>query len=200
MYAAGSGRCLLPSLIFRSVASAIKLGHDRILCCVCRNGLASLGFPAAVGSARTTPILIWKFAALFIFLFTLAAGVWNAPFKNFNSKVAAIPMMYIVLFAFIGCSIWTVVFSTSNARIYPIIYFRWLRPYYRLFNSDKWWIAVHNVLIYIGFTTVLSFRPRLPARRFHGSENPRWKACSAPSIFIPSRCPSSSPATSGPGS
>jgi len=101
--------------------------------------------------------LIWKLAALFIFLFTLAAAVWNAPFKNFNSKVAAIPMMYIVLFAFIGCSIWTVVFSTSNARIYPIYTYGGFGQYLRLYNSDKWWIAVHNVLIYIGFTTVLAF-------------------------------------------
>jgi len=101
--------------------------------------------------------LIWKMAAVFIFLFTLAAGVWNAPFKNFNSKIAAIPMMFIVLFAFIGCSIWTVVFSTSNAKIYPIYTFGGFGQYLRLYNSDKWWIAVHNVLIYIGFGTVFAF-------------------------------------------
>ncbi len=100
---------------------------------------------------------IWKFEALFVFLFTLAATVWNAPFKNFNSKIAAIPMMYIVLFAFIGCSIWTVVFSTSNARIYPTYTYGGFGQYVRLWKSDKWWIAVHNVLIYIGFTTVLAF-------------------------------------------
>ena len=100
---------------------------------------------------------IWKFAAIFIFMFTLAAGVWNAPFKNFHSKIAAIPMMYIVLFAFIGCSIWTVVFSTSNARIFPTYTYAGFGQYLRLWNSDKWWIAVHNVLIYIGFSTVLAF-------------------------------------------
>jgi len=100
---------------------------------------------------------IWKIATLFIFLFTLAAGVWNAPFKNFNSKIAAIPMMYIVLFAFIGCSIWTVVFSTSNARIYPIYTYGGFGQYLRLWNSDKWWIAVQNVCIYIGLFTSLSF-------------------------------------------
>ncbi len=101
--------------------------------------------------------LIWKLTALFIFLFTLAAAVWNAPFKNFNSKIAAIPMMYIVLFAFIGCSIWTVVFSTSNAKIYPVYTYGGFGQYLRLWNSDKWWIAVDNVLIYIGFTTVFAF-------------------------------------------
>ncbi len=101
--------------------------------------------------------LVWKLASLFIFLFTFAAGVWNAPFKNFNSKIAAIPMMYIVLFAFIGCSIWTMVFSTSNAKIYPVYVYSGFSQYTRLFNSDKWSIAVHNVLIYIVLSTFLAF-------------------------------------------
>jgi glucose/mannose transport system permease protein len=101
--------------------------------------------------------LIWKITALFIILFTLAAAVWNAPFKNFHSKIAAIPMMYIVLFAFIGCSIWTVVFSTSNAKIYPTYTYAGFGQYLRLWNSDKWWIAVQNVLIYIGLSTFFAF-------------------------------------------
>jgi glucose/mannose transport system permease protein len=101
--------------------------------------------------------LIWKITALFVILFTFAAGVWNAPFKNFHSKVAAIPMMYIVLFAFIGCSIWTMVFSTSNAKIYPVYVYSGFSQYVRLWNSDKWQIAVHNVLIYIGLSTVFAF-------------------------------------------
>ena len=101
--------------------------------------------------------LIWKIATLFVFLFTLAATVWNAPFKDFHSKIAAIPMMYIVLFAFIGCSIWTVIFSTSNAKVFPIYTYSGFSQYTRLYNSDKWWISVHNVLIYIGFNTVLAF-------------------------------------------
>ncbi len=101
--------------------------------------------------------LIWKLTTLFVFLFTFGAAVWNAPFKNFNSKIAAIPMMYIVLFAFIGCSIWTVVYSTSNAKIYPLYTYSGFSQYTRLFNSDKWNIAVHNVLIYIACYVVLSF-------------------------------------------
>ena len=98
--------------------------------------------------------LIWKLAALFIFLFTLGAAVWNAPFKNFNAKIAAIPMMYIVLFAFIGCSLWTILYSTSDARIYPLYTYVGFKQYYRLFASEKWHIAVSNVLIYISLGTV----------------------------------------------
>ncbi len=96
---------------------------------------------------------IWKVTALFSFLFTIAAGVWNAPFKNFAAKTAAIPMMYIVLFAFIGCSLWTVLYSTSDARIYPLYTYVGLKQYYRLFGAEIWHIAVKNVLIYIALST-----------------------------------------------
>ncbi len=97
---------------------------------------------------------VWKLTALFIFLFTLGAAVWNAPFKNFAAKTAAIPMMYIVLFAFIGCSMWTVLYSTSDARIYPLYTYVGLKQYYRLFGAEIWHIAVKNVLIYIALSTV----------------------------------------------
>ena len=98
--------------------------------------------------------LIWKLAALFIFLFTVSAAVWNAPFKNFAAKTAAIPMMYIVLFAFIGCSLWTVLYSTSGARIYPLYTYVGFSQYIRLFGAEKWHIAVANVLIYITLGTI----------------------------------------------
>ena len=98
--------------------------------------------------------IIWKLAALFIFFFTVAATVWNAPFKNFNAKIAAIPMMYIVLFAFIGCSLWTVLYSTSGARIYPLYTYVGLSQYYRLFGAEIWHIAVKNVIIYIALGTI----------------------------------------------
>ncbi len=98
--------------------------------------------------------LIWELTALFIFFFTIGAAVWNAPFKNFAAKTAAIPMMYIVLFAFIGCSMWTILYSTSDARIYPLYTFVGLKQYYRLFGAEIWHIAVKNVLIYIFLDTI----------------------------------------------
>ena len=98
--------------------------------------------------------LIWELTALFIFFFTIGAAVWNAPFKNFAAKTAAIPMMYIVLFAFIGCSMWTILYSTSDARIYPLYTYVGLKQYYRLFGAEIWHIAVKNVLIYIFLDTI----------------------------------------------
>jgi glucose/mannose transport system permease protein len=155
MYAAGLVVvCAVIDIPFRRLSYQLAM---IALYVVCAATAFIAWFSDGSGISQDNADLVWKLAALFIFLFTLAAAVWNAPFKNFNSKVAAIPMMYIVLFAFVGCSIWTVVFSTSNARIYPTYTYGGFGQYLRLYNSDKWWIAVHNVLIYIGFTTVLAF-------------------------------------------
>ena len=99
----------------------------------------------------------WKLASVGLIGLILGAGVWNAPYKNFHSKIAAIPMMFIVMFAFIGCSIWTIIYSTSDARIYPLYTYVGLKQYYRLFNADIWTIAWHNALIYLVLGTTFSF-------------------------------------------
>ena len=99
----------------------------------------------------------WKLASVGLIGLILGAGVWNAHYKNFHSKIAAIPMMFIVMFAFIGCSIWTIIYSTSDAKIYPVYTYVGLKQYYRLFNADIWTIAWHNALIYLVLGTAFSF-------------------------------------------
>ena len=99
----------------------------------------------------------WKLASVGLMGLIIGAGIWNAPYKNFHSKIAAIPMMFIVMFAFVGCSIWTIIYSTSDARIYPIYSYVGLKQYYRLFNADIWTIAWHNALIYLILGTAFSF-------------------------------------------
>jgi len=146
--------CAVIDIPFKRLSYQLAMIAFVVLC-----GLAAFAAWLSGGNliSATAAETIWKIGAVFVVFFSLAAGVWNAPFKNFNSKIAAIPMMYIVLFAFIGCSIWTVVFSTSNAKIYPIYTYGGFGQYVRLWNSDKWWIAVENVCIYISFSTVLAF-------------------------------------------
>jgi glucose/mannose transport system permease protein len=100
---------------------------------------------------------VWKFASLGIIGALLALGVWNAPYKNFHSKIASIPMMYIVLFAFIGCCMWTVAYSFTDARIYPVFKYVGLKQYYRLFTVDIWQIAYVNALIYLFLGTISMF-------------------------------------------
>jgi glucose/mannose transport system permease protein len=101
--------------------------------------------------------LVWKLVSLGLIGFLLAAAVWNAPYRNISSKLAAIPMMFIVMFAFIGCSLWTILYSTSDARIYPLYTYVGLKQYYRLFNAEIWTIAWHNALIYLVLGTTFSF-------------------------------------------
>lgn len=98
----------------------------------------------------------WKFTSTGIIALLLGAGVWNAPYKNFHSKIASIPMMFIVLFAFIGCSLWTMTYSLSDARIYPVFTYVGLKQYYRLFNVEIWEIAWKNGLIYLVLGTSIS--------------------------------------------
>ena len=57
----------------------------------------------------------------------------------------------------LGCSIWTIIYSTSDAKIYPIYTYVGLKQYYRLFNADIWTIAWHNALIYLVLGTAFSF-------------------------------------------
>jgi glucose/mannose transport system permease protein len=99
----------------------------------------------------------WKYASVGLIAALLGAGVWNAPFKNFHAKIASIPMMFIVLFAFIGCSLWTMMYSLSDARIYPVFTFVGLKQYYRLFSVDIWDIAWKNSLIYLVLGTTFMF-------------------------------------------
>jgi glucose/mannose transport system permease protein len=99
---------------------------------------------------------VWKYASVASIFGLLGAGIWNAPFKNFHSKLASIPMMYIVLFAFIGCSLWTMTYSLSDARIYPVFKYVGFKQYTRLFGADIWDIAWKNGLIYLFLGTTCS--------------------------------------------
>jgi glucose/mannose transport system permease protein len=101
--------------------------------------------------------LVWKWVSVGILGLTLGAGAWNWPYRNFHSKIAAIPMMFIVMFAFIGCSLWTIAYSTSDAKIYPLYTYVGLKQYYRLFNAEIWTIAWHNAVIYLVLATTFSF-------------------------------------------
>lgn len=107
--------------------------------------------------SQTVADFSWKLASVGVIALIIGAGIWNAPYKNFHSKIAAIPMMFIVMFAFIGCSLWTITYSTSDARIYPLYTYVGLKQYYRLFKADIWTIAWHNALIYLVLGTTFSF-------------------------------------------
>ena len=87
-----------------------------------------------------------------------AAGRPNPLFRNLSSKIASLPMIFIVLFAFIGCSIWTIAYSMTDAKIYPVFNFIGLGQYKRLFfNTPVWTISWHNAVIYVVLYTACAF-------------------------------------------
>lgn len=88
----------------------------------------------------------------------------NPLFRNLNSKLAALPMMLIVLVVFIGGTVWTVLSSFTNIKTLPIFtpqefYDHWVgwAQYVRLWNTPRWITAIKNLAIYGFFSVTFSF-------------------------------------------
>jgi len=82
-------------------------------------------------------------------------------FRNLSSKFAAIPMMFVALVVFVGCTLWSLMFSFTNAvslppavHLFPpdfsayVSHFIGFRGYEQLFAQDKWSVSVHNIFAY----------------------------------------------------
>ena len=69
-------------------------------------------------------------------------------FRNLNAKIAAIPMILTSLFIFIGCSLWTVYYSFTKSGLLPNSTFAGLVQYKRLFTTDRWYMAMENIVIF----------------------------------------------------
>ncbi|MBA8879445.1 carbohydrate ABC transporter permease [Phyllobacterium myrsinacearum] len=85
----------------------------------------------------------------------------NTIFKNLNAKVAALPMIVTVLVVFIGCTVWTVVYSFTASRALPELTFVGFDQYTRLFNTPRWNISAINLAIFgvflLLFSSVIGF-------------------------------------------
>jgi glucose/mannose transport system permease protein len=69
-------------------------------------------------------------------------------FKNLSAKIAAIPMVLTALVVFVGCSVWTIVYSFSNSRLLPSTKWVGLDQYERLWGTRRWLISIENLAIY----------------------------------------------------
>lgn len=76
--------------------------------------------------------------------------------RNLAAKIAATPMIVIVLVVFIGCTLWTVWFSFTNSRLLPTGSFAGLDQYNRLFSTSRWNVSVRNLAIYGAFSLVFT--------------------------------------------
>ncbi len=88
----------------------------------------------------------------------------NPLFRNLSSKIACIPMMFIVIVVFVLGAAWTVLSSFTDIKTLPIFtpqefYDHWvgLAQYERLWRTPKWLIAIRNLAIYGGLITAFSF-------------------------------------------
>lgn len=85
----------------------------------------------------------------------------NPYFRNLNAKIAATPMILTTLVVFVGCSLWTVIYSFSASRALPVNEFVGFAQYERLFNTSRWMTSVENIAIYgivsLVFSLVVGF-------------------------------------------
>jgi len=81
--------------------------------------------------------------------------------RNLPAKLAATPMIATVLVVFIGCSVWSVVYSFTKSKSLPRETFVGFDQYERLFNSSRWMTSIENIAIYgicaLVFSLVVGF-------------------------------------------
>ncbi len=78
-------------------------------------------------------------------------------FRNMSSKIAALPMIVTSLVVFVGCSLWTVVYSFTSSGVLPSNNFVGFAQYERLFATTRWVASVNNLAFYAVFSLILSF-------------------------------------------
>ena len=88
----------------------------------------------------------------------------NPLFRNINSKLAALPMMIIVLVVFIGGTFWTVASSFTDIKTLPIFTpsefyhaFIGFGQYHRLWATPRWITSITNLAIYGSLYTIFAF-------------------------------------------
>jgi glucose/mannose transport system permease protein len=88
----------------------------------------------------------------------------NPLFRNLNSKIASLPMIFIVLIVFVGGTLWTVASSFTNIKTLPIFTpmefydaFVGMAQYQRLWRSARWMISIINLGIYGSLYTIFAF-------------------------------------------
>lgn len=77
-------------------------------------------------------------------------------FRNLAAKIAAIPMVLTAMVVFLGCSVWTIVYSFTGSRLLPKANWVGLDQYERLWGSRRWLVSIENLAIYGILALILS--------------------------------------------
>jgi glucose/mannose transport system permease protein len=85
----------------------------------------------------------------------------NRLLRNLPAKFASIPMVLTALGVFLGGTAWTVLYSFTNSKLLPRLKFVGLDQYERLWSTNKWLVAIGNLLVYgilaLIFSLVIGF-------------------------------------------
>ena len=81
----------------------------------------------------------------------------NTLFRNLNAKLAALPMILCTMLIFVGCSLWTIIYSFTSSKALPVEKFVGFAQYERLFNTSRWVQSVENIMIYGVVALIFSF-------------------------------------------
>jgi glucose/mannose transport system permease protein len=77
-------------------------------------------------------------------------------FRNINAKIASIPMVLTALVIFVGCTVWTVVYSFTKSGMLPKLDFVGLDQYERLWSSSRWLGAISNLAVFGFFSMIFT--------------------------------------------
>jgi len=77
-------------------------------------------------------------------------------FRNLPAKIAAIPMVVTAVGIFLGCTIWTIVYSFTNSKLLPRLNFVGFDQYERLWSSRRWLVSIENLFFYGVASLILS--------------------------------------------
>ena len=83
------------------------------------------------------------------------------PFRNLSAKIASIPLIFTALVIFVGCTLWTVLYSFTKSGMLPRMQFVGLDQYERLWTTPRWINSIVNLGIFgslsMVFTLVIGF-------------------------------------------
>ncbi|WP_092076489.1 carbohydrate ABC transporter permease [Poseidonocella sedimentorum] len=78
-----------------------------------------------------------------------------------TAKVASIPMVLTALVIFVGCTVWSIVYSFTKTRSIPKLEFVGFDQYERLWSTNRWLVSIENLAIYglcsMVFSLVIGF-------------------------------------------
>jgi glucose/mannose transport system permease protein len=76
--------------------------------------------------------------------------------RNLNAKLASVPMILTALVIFVGCTVWTIVYSFTDSKLLPRLNYVGLDQYARLWVTPRWLVAIKNLAIYGTLSLIFS--------------------------------------------